>query len=517
MDQVSAPAGTTLAGYAALLRISGARAPAISRAAVSERRIKLPRGSSFVQRDDIDVYDSSYAPTHDFDGHLLFALKNERPDLGALKAVFERTPAETMENFVRQGPTGRLRRLGWFFYEWLTGNKLGLPDLDSANYIDAIDPDLWHAATPINSARHRVRDNLPGVPGFCPLIQRDVTLGGNSTDYVNSRGLRLFSDHSSETVRRMTRRLLLKDSRSTFLIESERPSGVQQQRWAELVASAGDEPLSLDLMVRLQKQLFSDRRFFPTGLRHDNIFLGDRIDNVANPLWIGAKPEDLRGLVSDLMRAAERMETGKVDPIAQATSIGFGWVFVHPLADGNGRTHRYILQHVLSRAGLKPAGMTVPIANAIWQDMDGYSEVLNAFDAPRMPLIEWRATASGNVEVLNETVDLYRYFDATAQARFVAERVMHVLEHDIPSELEQIKRRDRAVDGVSRIVAMPDLVAEKLIAFVTQNNGRLSKGKRKKEFPLLTDDEVEQIEQVVSEIYEIEIDETQPHPAAPRP
>ena len=514
--------GTALAGYAALVKALDLRVPkAFVPSVVSDRRVKLPKGSSSVRRSGHDVYDKSYAPEASFDGHLSFALKHEKIDLAVLKAIFDKTnaiheqnkaeaaargedpPPHPMKIFVEAGPTGRIRRLAWFFHEWLTGDRLELPDLSSGNYVDAIDADFWHAASPINSPRHRIRDNLPGVPGFCALVERSVRLGDDTIPYVNSSAMRFTADGMKETVRRMVSRLLLKDSKSTFLIESERPSGEQQIRWSEVVATAGDRPLTLDLLIDLQKQLFKGRHLIPTGLRRDNVFLGDRIDNVAVPLWIGARPEDVPGLVRDLLAASERMISGKVDPIAHAAAIGFGWVFIHPFADGNGRTHRYILQHLLSGGGLRPAGMTLPIAHAIWQDMDGYSDVLNSFDRPRMPLIDWNPVGNGNVAVNNDTSDLYRYFDATEQARYLSERIAHVLDKDMPRELEDIRRRDLAVDQINRVIEMPDKRSELLIAVILQNRGRLSKAKRRTEFADLPEDLVPEVEAIVQDIYDV--------------
>ncbi len=42
-----------------------------------------------------------------------------------------------------------------------------------------------------------------------------------------------------------------------------------------------------------------------------------------------------------------------------------------------------------------------------------YIDVLEDYSRPRLELIEWKPTRDNNVEVLNETIDLYRYFDAT--------------------------------------------------------------------------------------------------------
>ncbi len=36
-----------------------------------------------------------------------------------------------------------------------------------------------------------------------------------------------------------------------------------------------------------------------------------------------------------------------------------------------------------------------------------------------LPVIDWKSTEKGNVRVLNDTSDFYRFFDATPQTEFL--------------------------------------------------------------------------------------------------
>jgi hypothetical protein len=77
---------------------------------------------------------------------------------------------------VHATPTGTYARRTWFLYEWLTGQNLNLPALGRSTYTPAIDPKLQWATDGTNSPRHRVRNNLPGTPEFCPLVFRTEKL-----------------------------------------------------------------------------------------------------------------------------------------------------------------------------------------------------------------------------------------------------------------------------------------------------------------------------------------------------
>ena len=422
-------------------------------------------------------------------------------------------PAEVMVAFVEGGPTGVLRRQAFFLYEWLTGRTLPVDPTKTeiGNYEDAIDAGFWHAGRPVNSPRHRIRNNLPGTAAFCPLVARSATLGTDLREVAERRVKAAVGSAGQDQVSRLARRLLMKDSKSTFQIENETPSLTLAQRWSEVLASAGRKPLSLDLLIGHQKTLMADRRFMVPGLRRAGVYLGDRIDESPVPTWVGARPEDLAGLMEGLVAANARMTSDEIDPLAQAAAVGFGMVFIHPFEDGNGRLHRYLLQHVLGERGITPNGVTLPISKAIWNDIDGYHRVLSDYDRPRMPLIAWKPTSNGNVEVTSDTADLYRYFDATEQTQYLISCMNRVFDHDIPDEMTEMRRRDEVVSGVKDILDMPDAMVDKFILLTTQNNGTLSKGKRKKEFSQLTDEEVSAMQDLVRETYEIE------QPSVPAP
>lgn len=108
--------------------------------------------------------------------------------------------------------------------------------------------------------------------------------------------------------------------------------------------------------------------------------------------------------------------------------------------------------------------------------------------------IEWRPTDTGNVEVLNDTGDYYRYFDATAHAEFLYHCVAETVEKDLPNEVAYLEAFDRFADGVNQMVDMPEKTLHLLHDFLRQGEGRFSKRAREKEFAALTDTEAERIE-----------------------
>ena len=119
-----------------------------------------------------------------------------------------------------------------------------------------------------------------------------------------------------------------------------------------------------------------------------------------------------------------------------------------------------------------------------------------------MDSIEWRPTPDRNVEVLNDTADLYRYFDCTESAEFLYRCVERTVEHDLPQEIDYLRRHDEAMRRIMETVEMPDRLAESLVMFIRQNGGTLSIKRRQGEFAKLTDEEVTRLEAIVGEEFE---------------
>jgi Fic family protein len=248
--------------------------------------------------------------------------------------------------------------------------------------------------------------------------------------------------------------------------------------------------------------LIADNRFIRLGLREKGVFLGER-DHYREPLpeFIGAKPEDLHSLMDDLLDANQSMRSSSLDPILQAAATAFGFVYIHPLEDGNGRLHRYLIHHVLADREFNPSGLTFPISSVLLERIKDYQQTLRTHSSPLMDFIKWRPTSDGNVEVTNDTADLYRYYDCTEEAEFLYSCVQRTVERDLPNEIDYLKRHDEAMQRIMNTVDLPNRLAEDFILFTRQNGGSLPKTRRKKEFKALTDKEVSSLEALVQEIF----------------
>jgi hypothetical protein len=146
--------------------------------------------------------------------------------------------------------------------------------------------------------------------------------------------------------------------------------------------------------------------------------------------------------------------------------------------------------------------MVFPVSSVMLARIDAYRNTLQAHSAPLMSCIDWRPTPERNVRVENETADLYRYFDCTDNAEFLYGCVEQTIDHDLPQEIDYLRRHDEALQRIMDTVEMPDQLAENLLMFVRKNDGKLGKKRREDEFAALKDEEVAALEAIVQDAFE---------------
>jgi hypothetical protein len=492
------PKETRLAGWARLVHGLGLAAPVRAPSAVAEGHI---RGSQRTEG-GWAVFDKRYWPGDRITDHLAFALRHEPIDLLILKRAFDAIPAAEMTAFIKAAPTGAVTRRAWFFYERLTGKTLAINDAKTVTAAEALDPNTYFTGAPRLSKRHRVRDNLLGNGDYCPVIRRTEALEAFVARGLAAKAEDIVGRTGGHLISRAASFLLLADSRASFEIEGESPPRNRLERWGRAVLQAGRNPLSLDEMNRLHGVLIEDTRFIKAGLRPDGVFLGER-DRNGDPLpeFIGARPEDLIALLTGMLAVNKRMRESNIDAVLQAAATAFGFVYIHPYQDGNGRLHRCLIHHVLAERKFAPAGMVFPVSSVMLDRIDDYHTTLQGHSAPLMEFIDWRPTPDRNVEILNDTADLYCYFDCTEEAEFLYACVARTVEHDLPNEIDFLRRQDETQSRIMEIVDMPNHLAQNMLMFMRQNGGVLPRRRRENEFAALTDDEVGRIEEVYREVF----------------
>ncbi len=500
-----APEPGYLAGYGALIKLYRLEVPLPDRLALVSRKY-----SSYAT-DQWIVRAISYLPDDTLKGQLTFALKYEGVDLAVIRKLFEHTGPTEITDLVASEPTGQYSRRIWFLYEWLMSlspgqgdGMLPLPDLNTSNYVDLLDTTMQYGTTPEPSRRHRIRNNLPGTRGFCPLVRKTPLIEAFIKKDYPAKIKSIVGKIHPDVMARAAAFLLLKDSKASYAIEGEKPPQNRAQRWGRAIGQAGQRPVSKEELIRLQQIVIDNPRFTTIGFREQEGFVGehDRRHGTPIPDHISARWKDLHSLLDGLIATNQKLEEDRVfDAVVAATMIAFGFVFIHPFVDGNGRIHRYLIHHVLLRKEYTTKGIIFPVSAIILERLDEYRKVLEHYSAPRLELVDWKPTRDNNVEVLNDTIDLYRYFDATRQVEFLCSCVEQTIEQTIPQEVAYLERYDLLKTFLDDHFEMPDKTVALLIRFLEQGNGKLSERARSKEFDALSEDELEAIENKYREVF----------------
>ena len=446
-----------------------------------------------------EVYPIRYWPGNKVGDHLEFALKYDGINPGLLRHIFEHVPQRDVIEYIKSKPTGKYARRIWFFYEFLTGRKLPVDDVTSGNYVDALEIKKYYTvANGEKSQRHRIVNNLLGPEAFCPIIRKTEKLSKMDSDDLRKKCEDIVASYPPELLRRALNYLYNKETKSSFEIEHVKPNASRTEKFiASLELAEKEDFCEKERLIELQN-LIVDPRFKDSDYRVDQNFVGQTVSYPKEIIhFICPKPENLPDLMNGLIASHKRMKQGKVSPVIHAAAISYGFVFMHPFEDGNGRIHRFLIHNILSIQEMVPRGVMFPVSAAMLKNPAEYDASLEAFSRPLLKLIDYQLDEIGQMTVENETACWYQYMDMTVQAEALYEFVNKTIEEELVEELRFLANYDNTKKAIQDIIDMPDRLIDLFIQLCIQNHGSLSTRKRSAHFDFLTDEELTAMEQAV--------------------
>ena len=450
-----------------------------------------------------EIFPSSYWPGDGLGNHIEFALKYDGTNPAILASLFDVVDTEELVAYINSKPTGKFTRRLWFLYEFLTGLKLPLDDLKTGNYIDLLDTDRYYTLTPGRRVRRqRIDNNLLGDSRFCPTIRRTKTLQDFEAAHLADRCRQVVSGYAPELLKRALSYFYLKETKSSFEIEHIEPSSTRIERFIAMLQLADREDFcEKKKLIEAQNQVV-EPRFRELDYRTDQNYVGESVAWQQEKVhFVSPKPEDLPELMEGLIDASELMAEGGLPAVLHAAAIAYGFVFLHPFEDGNGRIHRFLIHNVLARRGFTPKGILFPVSASMLEHMTDYDDSLEAFSRPVMAMVEFSLDTEGHLTVVNDTACWYRYVDMTPQAEALFRFIERTIDDELTGELIFLANYDKTKEAISNIVDMPDRLIDLFIKFCLQNNSRLSAGKRASHFSFLSDKEISRMEAAVKASY----------------
>lgn len=487
-----APEEATLVGYGAMIE-------------AYQLKIPMPEILSLISSkkrqyftDSWSVYTSRHLPEDTLYKQLSFAIRYEGINLLFFKKLFEQLNEKQIIDIIQLEPLGQYSRKIWFLYEWLLKKELNVHSLKKGNYVNLLDTKLQYGInTGFKISRQKIINNLPGTVNFCPLIKKTKKLENYISQKIQDKNVATLEGYRKDLLQRTAAFLLLKDSKASFTIEGESPKSKRTARWGKIIGQAGTKKLNQEELIRLQQEVIENSRFVAMGFRKKGGFVGEHNRSSGEPIpeHISAKWQDVTLLIDGLINTNTVLANSDIDAVLAATVIAFGFVFIHPFEDGNGRIHRYLIHHILAEKHFTQQGLIFPVSASILDHIVDYRKVLEQYSHSILDFIDWKETKEHNIEVLNETIDYYRYFDATKQAEFLYDCVNDTIDNIIPKEINYLQKYDEFKNYIEDEFEMPDSMVALLVRLLEQNDGKLSKRAKEKEFAALTENEVLRIEE----------------------
>src|SRR5262249_49190826 len=138
----------------------------------------------------------------------------------------------------------------------------------------------------------------------------------------------------------------------------QRFAAVMEQRIGQSL-----DPLSVPELESLQREILGPSALH-YGMRRSPVFVGEsdrfgqEIVHYIAPHW-----DDVQPMLGGLREVLGR--TAGLSSVARAGIISFGFVYLHPMVDGNGRISRFLINDVLRRDGAVPAPYIVPVSTSL--------------------------------------------------------------------------------------------------------------------------------------------------------
>jgi hypothetical protein len=441
-------------------------------------------------------YPPTYDPGTNLGDHTDFALKYEGLDLCLLVGLFETLDRSELTAVIQEKPHGQYRRKLWYLFEFLMDEKLPIPDLKSGNYVPLADEDIYFTNVATRSPRHRIQMNLFGSRHFCPLIRKTAKILAYQKKHLNQLASNTIQAYPPELLARAVSYLYTKETKASFQIEHEQPDHNRSEKFIYLLRQAHKKSfLDKTSLINLQNTIV-DSRFGATDYRDFQNYVGETHGFGKERIhYICPKPEDVSDLMTGLLDSSQQMIEAEFDPVLFSAVIAFGFVFIHPFEDGNGRIHRFLIHNILALYHYTPEGVIFPVSSSMLQQMRKYDETLESFSYPRLALTDYNLDAHGTMQVRGSTKRFYSCTDFTFICEQLYEFVEDTVLNQLPEELNFLARYDLTKKAMRNIVDMPDRLIDLFIRICAGNNGKMSKAKRQSHFSKLTDDEISRLEQ----------------------
>lgn len=413
--------------------------------------------------------------------HLLFALKHEGTNLQVLSEVMPKLDPGALLDEARRSPTGSYIRLACYLWEKFAGKELsGIPDIGGPT-VNVFDPEKYITMAAPRDPRWRVSFNGLGSIGYCPSVEKTDAICRAIDSDILGRTNKFIAGLDEGMMDRALSWAYLHETESTYAIERELPSEDKSRAFMEILHQAHEgRLLSEDYLVELQNSIISNPYGRDASFRTEQNWLrGGTVRGAAGITYLPPPPAIVGELMDGLMTMS-RSGAKAIDPIVMASIVSFGFVFIHPFMDGNGRLSRFLFHCALCNSGRLSKGLLLPVSVAMKNDEPGYLKALQSYSKPIRERWSVRWIDGDRYDFkLNCGDSIYRYWDATDCVEFGFRVSERALDEELLNETKFLERYDRIIKAVNDRFDVQGKDLSTLVICCLDNGGELSKNRRK--------------------------------------
>lgn len=414
--------------------------------------------------------------------HLLFALRYEGIDLQILAEILPKISGGDLISRLGDSPTSVYVRKACYLWEWFAGEDLSdLPNV-AGPYEPLFDPKKYVTGEPRRNQKWRINFNGIGSKQYCPTVRLTPDIRDGIASDILGRTKAFLDSLGPTNADRALSWAYLSETDSSFAIERETPNQNKTEAFVALLRQAHEKlPLTEEYLSDLQSATITNPFEKAACFRHEQNWLrGGGLRGASSVTYVPPSPR----LLSELMPAFLGMVNvshQQIDPIVAASVASFGFVFLHPFMDGNGRLSRFLFHHALCQSDRLDKGLLLPVSVAMKRQEAEYLKALQSFSLPARKL--WKVTWVDEDRFdfkFNGMDSIYRFWDATPCVEFGYRMAEQALDVDLRQETEFLARFDRVASVLNDEFDIRSNDQHLLIISALQNGGRISNNRRKK-------------------------------------
>ncbi|QQE86036.1 Fic family protein [Pseudomonas putida] len=448
-------------------------------------------------------------------GNVLFALKHEGINLSILAQALPQIPAERFSQALEASPNGVYIRKACYLREAFTGEDIEQPSPVRGGFAQLFDPEQYITRPGERNSKWRVEFNGLGDLTYCATVERTAQVTELLEHDILGKAKNFIGSLPPLMMDRAINWAYLHETQDSFAIEKEAPTEDKSRRFIKLLRQAHERhPLTEDYLVTLQNATVANPLDLAAAFRHEQNHLSNGMQGAAGVTYVPPPPGLCRELMESLMRFANEGPT-QIDPLVAASIISFGFVFLHPFMDGNGRLSRFLIHQALCHSGALENGLLLPVSVAMKREERLYLETLQGYSGPVREYwqVHWIDHEQFTFEFIGADA-IYRFWDATQCVVFTCLMAKRALEVELRDETAFLENYDAVYRAVDERFDVRGSDLANLVMMCLSNGGSVSNNRRKQYLYRVPEAVFDYIEQTAQQVLAAQRSAAQPQQGA---